>query len=78
MRASLADLLKFAAMNLKAPLSPGRSALKADAIDRLQNEKSAAPGAHMALGIGNWTPPKTSRIFGRFVIPFGDETARIF
>jgi hypothetical protein len=52
--ASLDDLLNFAAMNLKAPINGGAAPLAASSIDRLQNEKSGLPGAHIALGIGNF------------------------
>lgn len=52
--ASLDDLLKFAAMNLKTPIGDGGSPLNGNSIEIMQNEKSALPGAHVALGIGNF------------------------
>ena len=52
--ASISDLLKFAAMNLKIPVHNGASPLSAGSIDVMQNERSALPGAHIALGIGNF------------------------
>lgn len=54
MNASLADLLQFAAMNLKLPLENGESPLSAQSIDSMHNDKSTALGAHIALGIGHF------------------------
>jgi CubicO group peptidase (beta-lactamase class C family) len=50
--ASLSDLLKVAALFLKAPIPGGRSPLSEASIDRMQSEVSSANGAFMALGIG--------------------------
>ncbi|HNR77320.1 MAG TPA: serine hydrolase domain-containing protein, partial [Parvularculaceae bacterium] len=51
--ASIDDLLKFAAMNLKTPVNDGVTPLSDKSIDIMQNEKSPLSGAHIALGIAN-------------------------
>jgi hypothetical protein len=53
MQASLVDLLKFAAFQLGTPLPGQQPVLGAASIAAMQRERSAAPGAHVALGIGN-------------------------
>lgn len=50
MQASLRDMLKYAAFQLHAPLPGAGRALSDASIDQMHNERSKAPGAHMALG----------------------------
>ncbi len=52
--ASLTDLLKFAAFQLKAPLAGGANILSGESIDALQNDRSGVKGAHIALGLGRF------------------------
>jgi CubicO group peptidase (beta-lactamase class C family) len=52
--ASLSDLLKFAAAQLRTPLSGQDAILSSASLDAMQNERSGVAGAHLALGIANF------------------------
>ena len=52
-QSSLVDLLKFAAFQLGTPLPGQQPVLDAASLTSMQRQRSHAPGAHMALGIGS-------------------------